>query len=166
MAKPLDKFYGEILNPTLTDFKSEPEMLHRGFNAVAVVDSYSAHIFQELLTKKKDPFVEIGAPPQRGDDSKFRNELAKQDPNFRLLRDIAKANKHARLYQHSPKVNGSDDTQQKSLGWGEGGFGEGRYGGTPQLYVTDLDGKEHNLESLLDASLAFLNGIATKHNLL
>lgn len=166
MAKPLDKFHREILQPTLSDFKKEPAMLHRGFNAVAAVDAYSAHIFQELISKKKNPFSEIGSSVSKGNDSTFRNELAKQDQSFQLLRDLAKANKHARLDRHDPKVNGSDDTQQKSLGWGEGGFGEGRYGGSPQLYVTDQDGKEHNLESLLDASLSFLNGIATKHNLL
>jgi len=161
MAMPLGHFRSEILQPNLADLNDGYGPLHSGFNAVAAVDAYASHIFHDLENSGRDPFKEIGVEqPKNNDDGAFRYALAKKCPDFELLRDTAKANKHAKLTQHSPVVNGSGDTEIQSVGFGKGKYGLGSYGSLSQITVTDVKGHDHNLWSAVKASVHFLDGIA------
>lgn len=89
-------------------------------------------------------------------DSAYRAALAARNQDFALLRDIAKAQKHVRLTQGNPLVSQASQITSRPIGYGEGGFGEGRYGGCTQV-VVDIDTNEFRyLESVIDASLDFL----------
>jgi len=95
MAMPLSHFRNEILQPNLDDLNYGYGPLHSGINAVAAVDAYASHIFHELENSCRNPFKEIGAEHSKNnDDGAFRYALAKKCPDFELLRDTAKANRH------------------------------------------------------------------------
>lgn len=161
MAMPLAPFRNEIVELNVREFEAEPGLMHRGFNAVSAVDALAAHIYYEIKNQGRDPFEEIGGKSVRGnDDSAFRQELAAKNGAFELLRDIAKANKHAFLDRYEPKINGSDDTKIKVLGYGAGGFGRGAFGNNQQVTVTDVNDNEYSLLSLVLDAVSFLDEVA------
>ncbi|MDX8462368.1 hypothetical protein [Mesorhizobium humile] len=68
-------------------------------------------------------------------DSYFRQRIADGCDAFRLIRDLAKANKHAELVKHKPLVSSSDQAISKPMGYGLGRYGKGRFGGVPQMMI-------------------------------
>lgn len=163
MAMPLEVFRAKILQPNLDDLAKNYSDLSKGYNASSAVDAYTAHILYEAKSKGIDPFSELGMKEVKGTgDAAFKAGLAKLCPEFSLVRDIAKANKHALLTAHNPDVNGSGDTGVQVIEYGDGKFGEGRYGGVEQLVVTDQNDTNHLLETLIREAVSFLDGVAAK----
>jgi hypothetical protein len=161
MALTSREFKQTILIPNLEEFDCEYDKIHRAYNAVAAVDAYAAHIFHEAKENGVDPFSTLSStPPSGSDDVAFRQALAREHPEFRVLRDLTKANKHARLTRHNPEVTDSGRTSAQWKGWNEARWGEGRYGGVPQVFVTDKDGREHYVETLVRQSLKMLDTVA------
>jgi hypothetical protein len=163
MALSAKDFRNIILRPILDEYDQGYDLLHRAYSAVAAVDAYAAHIFFEARGTSIDPFEELGLDQSGGnDDLAFRQAIAKQNPDFRVLRDLAKANKHALLTRHKPTIVDSGRTSAKWKGWGEGKFSEGRNGGVMQIFVTDEDGCEHYVETLVKNSMKELDEMAVK----
>ncbi len=163
MARPTKEFKDTILQPTLKDFSERYDQLHVAFAAVAAVDAYAAHIFYEAKDMGVDVLAELGFDPSergRNDDSWFRSEIAKRNREFRVLRDVAKANKHAFLTQHQPIVNGSADTQLEARPFGMGAYGEGRFGGVPEVVIKTLEENTYLAEELLRKSVECLDDLA------
>jgi len=88
--------------------------------------------------------------------------LASRDPSFALLRDIAKAQKHVHLTKHNPQVRRAEQIASRSIGWGEGDYDEGRFGGEEQVVVDIGPGKFFYVEKIIDSSLAFLEAEMTR----
>lgn len=151
-------FYQDVALPNLTEFENQFADLRAAFNAVAAVDSLAAHLFYWL--KIHHPSSTLAK-----DDSEFRHELGQRHPDFALIRDIAKAQKHVVLNRHKPVINSASQISQQQLGWGEAAWGESRWGGPPQIYVTLNDGTIRAVELLVRSSMAFLDGEMTKLNL-
>lgn len=163
MARPTKEFKASILEPSLKEFRDRHEELHLAFAAIAAVDAYSAHIFREATDMKIDVAARLGFDIRKGrehDDSWFRNEIAKKHHEFAVLRDVAKANKHALLTWYTPIVNGSGDTQLEARGFGVGAYGTRRYGGTPEVVIKDVRGDTHYAEELLGVSVEILDEFA------
>lgn len=164
MAMPLGHFRSEIVEANMKEFRDREGEMHKGFNAVSAVDAYAAHIHSELLGLGKDPFLELNRGAADGrDDTHFRGCLADENDHFRVVRDVAKANKHAFLTRGNPQklaANGSGDTESVSIGYGEGEYGVGDYGGAPQLVVNCLNGGRKNLLHEVDAALGYLDTVA------
>jgi len=79
-----------------------------------------------------------------------------RSPDLLLLRDIAKAQKHVELVYGSPDVSAADHVISRSIGWGEGPYGEGRWGGPVQVVVKTKSGKLRYVEAIVQKSLSFL----------
>jgi hypothetical protein len=73
-----------------------------------------------------------------------------------LLRDIANAQKHVHLTRRTPQVTLADQIVSRPIGWGEGPYGLGRYGGVQQVVVDIRPGDFAYLENTIDNALAFL----------
>lgn len=167
MGMPLGEFRQDIVLQNMEDFRQDPNSLRKGFNAVSSVDAYAAHILNERMIAGGDPFEDLGAGRMGNrDDTHFRGVLAEMDPSFRILRDVAKANKHAFLERGNPQVNGSGDMRSARLGWCDAGVGEGVDGGGAQLIVQTLAGEQHSLLTILENSLQFLDQTSTGLGLL
>ncbi len=157
------QFNREIVEPTLAEFDKEFSDLRRAFLAVAVVDALAAQIFEQANEQGINPFDllephEEGDPPKPRDDE-FRKRIAQNCHAFSIIRDVAKANKHAILIQWNPEVKRSDQIVSKAIGYGRGEFGRGRYGGETQVMVQLNDGREIHLESRLHDAHATLLGL-------
>lgn len=157
MAMPLAHFVNDVVKPTIDEFNAHPDQAHKGFSVVCVLDAFAAHIFAALEDLGECPFERLGVerPKRNADDTAFRYALSKRCSEFAVLRDVAKANKHAKLVKGNPVVNGSGDTAARSVGFGEGKFSAGRFDGT-HLVVETLEGETFYLDELARTCLAFL----------
>lgn len=161
MALSANDFRQLVVQPNLDEYDAGYDKIHRAFNAVAAVDAYAAHIYYSALDASIDPFAVLGlTSPSGKNDSSFRQTLAKQHAEFQILRDLAKANKHAKLTRHSPSVQDSGQVTSAAKGYGAGRYGEGRFGGVNQVFVTDETGLEHYVETLVLKSVEMLDETA------
>jgi hypothetical protein len=80
----------------------------------------------------------------------FRSELAKQNEDFRVLRDVAEAHKHMELERSSRVLTQANQTVVGATGFGEAGFGTGPFAGGPSVVVELDDGSKHHLSYLAD----------------
>jgi hypothetical protein len=143
------EFCADVVEKNIADFHANYADLRHAFNAVAAVDALAAHLCEWCRTNA--PHELAG-----GDDTTYRTLLAKRDSNFEMLRDVAKAHKHVRLTRGRPKVTLASQTKSREVGYGEGGFGLGRFGGPEQVVIDDNGGHMHYVETVVDDALAFL----------
>ncbi len=139
------EFLESVVLPNMDEF-SKGDDLRRAFNAIAAVDALAAHISQNVS-------------PQEKDDSRFRQNLADKNEDFKLVRDMAKAQKHVRLDRGNPVLKEADRIKLRSLGWGEGEWGAGLWGGSPQVVVEMDSGETQIVGAVLERALAFLKTI-------
>ena len=101
------EFGAEVVRPNVAEFNVHFGSLRAAYNAVAAVDALAAHIYWWCKT---DSPAEVKGDE---DDGSYRKRLAgcdkaKGDGNFSLLRDIAKAQRHARLIYGSPLIKSAE----------------------------------------------------------
>jgi hypothetical protein len=145
------EFRRVVVLPNVEDMQTNYGNLRASYNAVAAVDALAAHVYQ--WCKEHNPT----AVANLRDDSHYRAWLAKQDDDFGLLRDVAKAHKHVVLTQGKPRVSGSADVSVKGLGWNEGQWGELRWNGPPQVVVRTDSGVYRAVETLVKHALRVLD---------
>lgn len=156
------KFNNEIVVPTLAEFDADFSCLRRAFLAVTVLDALAAQIYAQAVEHNINPFELLGwhrcGDPSDQNDSTFRHRIAGSCSGFEIVRDVAKANKHAILTRGNPMVNRSEQIVSQSKGYGLGRFGEGRSGGARQIIVKLDGGEEIYLEhQMLEAHDTLLN---------
>ncbi len=144
------EFLETVVRPNVGDFHSDFADLRRAHNSISAVDALAAHLYV---------WATINNPPavaSSSDDTVYRAELAARNQDFALLRDIAKAQKHVRLTRGNPQVNHEAQVTSRQIGYGEGSYGAGRFGGVQQV-VVDIDiNNFFYVESIVDNALAFL----------
>ena len=150
------EFLEKVVRPNIAEFDANFGSEQRAYNALAAVDSLAAHIY--VWCKGNAPSEIAGIP----DDSAYRETLAGRSPDFRLLRDIAKAQKHVHLTRGNLEVTTAAQVTARSLGWGEARWDEGRWGGPPQVVVTTDNGDLRYVEQIVAASLAILEAEMTR----
>jgi hypothetical protein len=80
----------------------------------------------------------------------YREALATREcSDAGLVRDVAEGFKHVTLSRRTRRVTSKDQTGIETMGYGQGGWGEGRYGGPEQLVVTLDDGTKRPLSAIL-----------------
>jgi hypothetical protein len=153
------EFLQTVVRPNVVEFNTEYGDVRRANNAVASVDALAAHIYVWCKTNASSEIAGLR------DDICYRERLAGSSSGFRLLRDIAKAQKHVHLYRGQPEVTTSAQVKVRSFGYGEGAYGGGRYGGPPQVVVTTDDGELRYVEQVVAAALAVLEAEMTRLNI-
>ena len=140
MAPPADlaeDFFVSEVDLTVREFLGEYGCVRRGRLATIV------------LVHTADHFWHFHPGQRAGSKSEadFRKYLSVAHPKFCLLCDVANASKHAILRgKQQPLVTSADQVAQRSLGWGEATWDEGRWDGPPQVVVTLNDGVVRILE--------------------
>ena len=107
------EFLETVVRPNLAEFNADYGDVRRAYNAVAAIDALAAHIY--VWCKENDP----SGIADLNDDSHYRERLARYSSDFRLLCDIAKAQKHVHLGRGKPVVTTSAQVTARSIGWGE-----------------------------------------------
>ena len=151
------EFLDEIVVPNIDEFKSNFSSLRHAHNAISSLDALAAHLYWWLKNN--------GVDFEEKDDLEYRKKLSDQNNDFCLLRDIAKAQKHVVLTRHNPEVSKASQVESKQLGWGEGEFGQGRFGGVQQVVVADNHNTLHYIEGIVDSALNFLKLEMQQHGL-
>lgn len=144
------EFLETVVRPNVDEFHTHYTDMRHAHNAVATIDALAAHFY---VWAEQNGVASIAAVQN---DSHFRNQLAARSADFALLRDIAKAQKHVHLTQHNPQVTRADQIVSRTIGYGEGLYGLGRYGGVQQVVVDIAPGNFACLENTIDNALAFL----------
>jgi hypothetical protein len=147
-----NEFLDNVVRPNVAAFHQDYASLRHAFNAIASVDALAAHLF--VWCKANKPAESYGA----NNDIDYRYKLASLCPAFALLRDIAKAQKHVHLTQGKPQITHEHQVTSRPVGFGEGGWGCGRWGGPPQVVVDIAAGELAYLEEVVDKALAFIEG--------
>jgi hypothetical protein len=146
------EFLAEVVRPNVDEFNAHFGSLRAAYNAVAGVDTLAAHIYVWCKANSKAEVKGVT------DDNDYRERLAKRDEdgNFRLLRDIAKAQKHVRLTRGEPLIERAEQVTARRMG----GAGElrvgGRIGDKPQVVVDIECVGPFYVWNVVDGALAFL----------
>jgi hypothetical protein len=143
------EFLNEIVQPNVEEFYINIGSKRHAFNAIAAVDSLAAHIY--IWCKGNAPKVIADIRH----DSAYRERLAEQSPDFRLLRDIAKAQKHVYLEYGKPKVTTAAQVTTR-FGWDEATWDQDEWDKQPHVVVTTDDGHQRYVTQIVAASLAML----------
>jgi hypothetical protein len=143
-------FLETVVAPNVEDFHKNFSSLRHAHNAISSLDALAAHLYYWAVANS--PNVVSSAIG----DSGYRAELAERNSSFKLLRDIAKAQKHVHLTRQNPQVRRADQVTPRNMGWGDGGYGQGRSGGGEQVIVNDNNGQLHYVEEIVDSSLNLL----------
>ncbi|GHD99597.1 hypothetical protein GCM10008024_07610 [Allgaiera indica] len=139
--------------------KASPDNMRLVLSAVALTDMLAAQIFYADETKHREAF---GLKPKQ-DDSVFREKLAERDDDFRILRDLAKAQKHVKLARSDSKgtrvIEGAHQMTGRSTGaWGTRAWNTGQMNGlTVAGYVVTLNnGSVRNVLNVVERAQEFL----------
>jgi hypothetical protein len=82
--------------------------------------------------------------------------LAQNSSDFRLLRDIAKAQKHVHLIRGATEVTTAAQVAARSLGWDEAKLDQSRWDGPPQVVLTTDAGELRYVERIVADALTVL----------
>ena len=110
------EFLDTVVSPNMAVLDQEFGDLRLALNAALSVDALAGHIFYAASNS-------IHAK----NDSDYREQIAIQHSDFRIMRDLANAIKHGRLTRFRPVVSGADKIVIKSLGSDEGHWDEVRW---------------------------------------
>jgi hypothetical protein len=103
-----------VVQPNMNAMLGDLDDIRLAFNAIAAVDALAAQIYWWAV--HNHPSLVAGLV----DDTEYRQQLAGQNNDFRLLFETAKAIKHGRLTRGKPpSVRAVDQIVAKSPGWGE-----------------------------------------------
>jgi hypothetical protein len=144
------QFLEKVVRPNITEFYANIGSERHAYNAVAAVDSLAAHIY--VWCRDNAP-AEIAGIQH---DSAYRGTLAGRSPDFALLRDVAKAQKHVRLTRGNPEVKTAAQVTMRSLGWDETPWDESQWDSPPHIVVTTDNGHVRYVTQIVAASLAML----------
>lgn len=145
-------FFQQVLKPSYDEFMGTPSTFRTAFNAVTAL--FHMH---EWLYEFKKPEIEAkyaAVFPKKGD---FWAHVETLVPKAKFIRDLANASKHVRLtIRPSTSMTHIANTSIQTVGFGEGGYGLGRYS-APSVTMKDgstdvyLDDCAKDLFGLWDA---------------
>jgi len=134
-------YFEKVLKPSYDRFFEEASSFQNAYAMVNSLFHFNEWVWAYEEAKLKTKYSDSSK-------SKFWHEIVEKEvPDAGLIRDLCNASKHVKLkikYRPSTNMRHSANTRITCLGWGEGGFGEGRYGGGNVTMNVD------NREVLLD----------------
>jgi hypothetical protein len=119
------EFYLHVVKPNVEEFTTTPSQFRTAVNAATSLFHMHDWLYEfkrtELEGMYKHTFESKGI---------FWRHIETLVPSSKFIRDLANASKHVQLTrQPSTSMDGISGTVIRSSGFGEGGFGVGRFGG-------------------------------------
>ena len=135
------EFFDKYLIPNVREWEGEPLYERRAMNAVLSLNHMADWFFLQSKDEAKLPMSVTGT-------KQYREHLVSAEcPDFQIIWDVADAHKHFKLDRKSAKVKQAVQTTVGSLGWGQGGYGAGVFGGGPQIVVDFSNNKKRALST-------------------
>ncbi len=148
-----DEYLKTVVEPNFAEFSADYSSVRLALNLVHSVDALAAHVYH----------ASNGSAPG-SDDTHYRDILANQDSEYRLLRDIAKAVKHVRLKRSSPQIRSRRIAFEYVRSDGEKALGRLEMGGPPQVIAHLDDGQSRSVETIALNALNLLKQEMTKYS--
>lgn len=144
------QFIDSVVRPSADEFHDNFQSVRHALNAIWATDALMAVIYRWATSFHFEELWSIST------DGRFRQHLAHKCEDVRLVQDIANAAKHVNLTRYDPVVANANQIVASAIGYGEGPYGMGRFGGPPQVVVKSDDGELVFVEGLVDRSNDFL----------
>jgi hypothetical protein len=136
------EFFDTHVEPAMAEWGAAPLDIRRAMNAAVALNQMADHFWYGFAPVDPGQVFNTSTP------GAFRAELAKRNPDFALLRDVAEAHKHVKLSRPARAVTSAQQSSIGATGYGEGRFGEGPYGGGPSVVVTLDNGDKRHLSAV------------------
>ncbi len=120
--------------PAVNEWLSNPTDIRLAMNAAVALNQMADHFWYGFASS------DVARVFNTANVKTFRNELAKRNSEWSLVRDVAEAHKHVKLDRSSRHLTSAGQTVVTPTGYGTSGYGTGPYGGTPSVVVTLDDG--------------------------
>jgi len=128
----------------MAEWGAAPLDIRRAMNAAVALNQMADHFWHGFASIETARVFNTSSP------GAFRTELAKGNPDFALLRDVAEAHKHVKLDRPGRAVTSAMQSSIGATGYGEAGFGEGPFGGGPSVVVVLDDGSKRHLSAVAE----------------
>jgi len=139
-------FYTKHVAPAVAEWQSNVLDERLAMNAAVALNQMADHYYRSFTAGDGRLF---GA----SSPNTLRKVLAKQEPSFALLRDVAEAHKHVTLNRDDRQVTSADQTTVGTMGWGEAEFGYGQFGSPPELVVFLDSNEKRHFSALVDRTV-------------
>jgi len=146
------EFFADDVAPSVAEWRAKELDLRLAKAAAVSLNQMADHYFHSYPAG--DPKL-LGASTVGA----LRAELRRREPAFALIHDVADAHKHVKLDRGNRQLTSADQTSVRSLGYGEAQYGEGRYGGPPEVVVELDSGEKRRFSALVDATEAMWQGL-------
>lgn len=132
-------FFIKHVQPNMSAWVAQSTDERLAMNAVLSLYHLADHFWHSFSTSDPNRLLQSNSSGQ------YRSALAKQEPDFAILRDVAEAHKHMELSRKIRTLSSSSQTTAGSTGYGEASYGTGPYGGGPSIVVTLDNGSKHHV---------------------
>ena len=151
-------FWSGMVVPDCEDYRSNPTSLRRALHSAISLFHMHDWIFHTHKCVVQTTFTYIdraGVQKPALTSEEFANSLEQRNNDFGRIRGIANAGKHLRLRPAGirPVQNAPSDaanTRIQTTAYGQGGFGQGPYGGTPRVVLEGPGGSDMEFLAILE----------------
>lgn len=147
-TNPARAFFVVHVLPAARESAELPDDLRLAMIAAVAVNQMADHFWHAYQGDEAERV--FGTTTVKG----FRAELAKRQPEWAVIRDVAEAHKHVRLDRPSRTLTSASQTEVRTTPYGAGAYGAGPYGGTPSLVVALDNGQLVHFPGLLTKTVA------------
>jgi hypothetical protein len=137
-------FFETIVMPSYREWCSDPLIEWKAKAAACNADTMAERVFTYWYPLDRTQIA--GAATA----SRYRDHLSQSIcADFGLVRDVHDGHKHAVLSRANRQITTSDQTGMGRMAFGQGGYGEGTYGGTDQIVIQLDNGSKRALSAVM-----------------
>jgi hypothetical protein len=162
-------YWQDIVEPDYHDFNTKIDDLRRAFHCAIAMFHMSDWVYVTHKSYIDSNFVfkdRNGVSQPVNDEKSFANSLRDLYPNFELIRGIANSAKHLQLKNpgsHPSSPSHAANTRVQSTAWGEGGYGQGPFGGTPRVMLQGPQGQDLEFSDIATSTYQMWKSLAQQH---
>ncbi|TAY52951.1 hypothetical protein [Rhizobium leguminosarum] len=131
-----EDYFRQIVKPNIDAFFNAPSTFASAINLATSLYHFHEWLFDEFAAAIN---THLGAT--FSSKGKFWSHVEATNAKFGYIRDVTNASKHVRIgggkFRPSTGMTHIANTSIISVSWGQGGFGQGAYGGGPNVVFDD-----------------------------
>jgi len=163
-------YWRGVVEPDYNDFETKIDDLRRAFHCAITLFHmcewvYIAH--KQYIDSKFTYKDRNGVSQSVSDEKTFANAIRDLYPDFELIRGIANSAKHLQLKQsgsYPSSPSHAANTRVQGTGWGEGGYGQGPFGGTARVMLQGPQGQDLEFSHIATSTYRAWKHIAQQHS--
>jgi len=142
-------FFIKHVTPSIDDWRKSPNDERLAMNLANNLNNLVEYYWHFALANDRSKVF------HKKTLKEFRSEIATNNINLGLIRDVADAHKHLQLSRHDRILTNADQTASQKVGYGQA-YGM-CYGGGELLVITLDNGKEEYFPIIAEAAYKYWN---------